>query len=220
MKKKSTSQSAFFNLRVLIGLFTVLAGVFLALVGFGAFSAQAQQQTSTQSVNSLIHLLPPGFDCSQISALGIDRQDNLRAGAILIACGQAQGGGASPAAGFSQFVQSLLAPAAYGTTDVNLITGADTGSHITQSETFAAANPDNPNEIVVAYNDSRGVFANPINISGASVSTDGGTTFTRLTRATGQSPFSNTFGDPVILYNRPSGVWFAIFLDAACGGQG
>ena len=62
MKKKSTSQSAFFNLRVLIGLFTVLAGVFLALVGFGAFSAQAQQQTSTQSVNSLIHLLPPGFD--------------------------------------------------------------------------------------------------------------------------------------------------------------
>src|SRR6266576_6503661 len=48
MKKKSTSQSAFFNLRVLIGLFVVLAGVFLALfatanpsiggLGFGAFS--------------------------------------------------------------------------------------------------------------------------------------------------------------------------------------
>ena len=38
MKKKSASQSAFFNLRVLIGLFIVLAGVFLALVGFGAFS--------------------------------------------------------------------------------------------------------------------------------------------------------------------------------------
>jgi hypothetical protein len=38
MKKKSASQSAFFNLRVLIGLFIVLAGVFLALVGSGAFS--------------------------------------------------------------------------------------------------------------------------------------------------------------------------------------
>jgi hypothetical protein len=38
MKKKSASQSAFFNLRVLIGLFVVLAGVFLALVGLGAFS--------------------------------------------------------------------------------------------------------------------------------------------------------------------------------------
>ena len=35
MKKKSASQSAFFNLRVLIGLFTILAGVFLALLGFG-----------------------------------------------------------------------------------------------------------------------------------------------------------------------------------------
>jgi hypothetical protein len=31
MKKKSTSQSAFFNLRVLFGLFVMLAGVFLAL---------------------------------------------------------------------------------------------------------------------------------------------------------------------------------------------
>src|SRR6266566_1256753 len=38
MKKKSASQSAFFNLRVLIGLFVVLAGVFLALLGPGAFS--------------------------------------------------------------------------------------------------------------------------------------------------------------------------------------
>ena len=44
----------------------------------------------------------------------------------------------------------------------------------------------------------------PINISGASVSTDGGTTFTRLTAANGQSPFDNTFGDPVVLYNKPS----------------
>ena len=32
MKKKSTSQSAFFNLRVLIGLFVALTGVSLALL--------------------------------------------------------------------------------------------------------------------------------------------------------------------------------------------
>jgi hypothetical protein len=37
MKKKST-QSAFVNMRVLIGLVVVLPGVFLALLGFGAFS--------------------------------------------------------------------------------------------------------------------------------------------------------------------------------------
>jgi hypothetical protein len=218
MIKKSTSQSAFFNVRVLIGLFTALAGVFLALLGTGAFSVQAQQKARIIT-NSLDPLVPNGFDCSQIRALGFDKQDNLRAGAIRIACGEAQGGSAS---NFAELMQQLFAatPLAYGTTDVNLITGADTGQHITQSETFSWRNVDNPNEIVVTYNDSRGVAVNPINISGASVSTDGGTTFTRLTRANGQSPFSNTFGDPVALYNKPTQTWFAIFLDAACGGQG
>src|SRR5207253_3484601 len=102
----------------------------------------------------------------------------------------------------------------------NLITGTQTSPNITQSETFTASNPDNPLQIVVAYNDSRGRNAVPTNISGASVSTDGGTTFTRLTGANGQSPFSNTVGDPVILYNRPTATWFTIWLDGGCGGQG
>jgi S-layer family protein len=44
MKKKSTSQSAFFNVRVLIGLFVFMAGVFLALVSFGGFSSVFAQK--------------------------------------------------------------------------------------------------------------------------------------------------------------------------------
>jgi hypothetical protein len=111
-------------------------------------------------------------------------------------------------------------PLAYGAADVNLITGTETSPNITQSETYSTANPDNPDQIVVAYNDSRGRNASPINISGASVSTDGGATFTRLTNASGQSPFSNTVGDPVLLYNKPSGTWFTIWLDGGSGGQG
>src|SRR2546430_2376030 len=218
MKKKSASQSAFFNLRVLIGLFIVLAGVFLALLGLGAFSAQAQQNYTITSTDPLV---PGGFDCSRIHELGIDKQENMRAGAIMIFCGQAQGGAASSFGGFSQFIQKLLpAPLAYGTTDVDLITGTETYPNITQSETFTAANPDNPNQIVVAYNDSRGRNASPINISGASVSTDGGNTFVRLTAATGQSPFANTEGDRVILYIRPAGTWYTVWLDVGCGGQG
>src|SRR5437867_2410794 len=204
MKKKSTSRSAFFTVRVLIGLFIALAGVFLALAGFGTFSAITASSAQAQQKHKIINIqsLPPGFDCSTIHEKGIDKMENLGAGLIMIACGEAQGGSASPAGTFSQFVQQLLpAPLAYGATDVDLVTGTETSPHITQSETYTAANPDDPNQIVVAYNDSRDVFLNPINISGASVSTDGGNTFTRITTAAGHSPFSNTLGDPVALYN-------------------
>src|SRR5882724_885984 len=229
MKKNSTSQSArarrslgeggFFNLRILIGLFTVLAGVFLALLGFGAFSAQAQQYNVTTT--SIDPLVPAGFDCSRIEELGIDKQENMRAQAIMIFCGRAEGGAASPSGTFSQVVQQLLpAPLAYGASDVDLVTGAETSPNVTQSETFTTVNPENANQIVVAYNDSRGRNVSPINISGASVSTDGGTTFTRVTLASGQGPFSNTVGDPVILFNGPTDTWYTVWLDGACGGQG
>ncbi len=171
MKKKSTSQSAparrnlgeggFFNLRVLFGLFIALAGVSLALAGFGAFSVQAQQQKYKITTTSTDPLVPAMIDCSKITELGIDRQENLRAGAIMIYCGLSEGGKAAPGHAFSKLVQSLMAPLAYGDTDVDLITGTESFPNVTQSETFTTANPDNPDQIVVAYNDSRGRNANP-----------------------------------------------------------
>ena len=138
--------------------------------------------------------------------------EGLRAGLIMIACGEATGGSASPYPAFSQLLNSATAPLAYGATDVDLVTGTETSPHIIQSETYSTANPDNPNEICVAFNDSRG--ANVSNFSGISCSTDGGTTFTRVSTAGGQSPFANTFGDPVVLYNKPTGTWFTVWLDA------
>jgi len=61
MKKKSTSKSAparrslgeggFFNSRVLVGLFVMLAGILLALLGFGTFS-NASAQANVGSTNS------------------------------------------------------------------------------------------------------------------------------------------------------------------------
>lgn len=228
---KAQLQSALFSLRVLIGLFVLLAGVFLALAGLGVFSAltasmaQAQQKHKIVT-NSKGPLVPNGFDCSKIHELGIDKQMNFRAGAIMIACGHAQGGGtyttspASPLGALTQFIRKLFSPLAYGGTDVDLITGTETYPHINQSETFSWGNPDNPDQIVVAYNDSRGITAMPPNGSGASVSTDGGTTFTRLTAANGQSPFLNTGGSPVVLYNRPTGTWYTVWGDGICGGLG
>src|SRR5215510_2259296 len=227
MKKKSASQSAFFNPRVLIGLCIVLVGVVLALVVSGAGRAAAQGIIQSMAKGKIIThstdpLVPVGFDCSTIREKGIDKQENFRAGAIMIACGESPGVSTSTSTlgPIGRLIKKLLAPLAFGAADVNLVTGTDTGTNIVQSETFTTANPDNPNQIVVAYNDSRGRNANPINISGASVSTDGGTTFTRLTQANGQSPFANTLGDPVILYNKPSGTWFTIWLDGGSGGQG
>ena len=52
MKKKSTSKSAFFNFRVLIGLFVVLAGVFLALLSFGFFSSAKAQSRKVDNGNA------------------------------------------------------------------------------------------------------------------------------------------------------------------------
>src|SRR5438067_9050098 len=231
MKKKSTSQSAFFNLRVLVGLFIALAGVSLALLATakpavrGASAKRVvapspgKYKVTTQS--SADPLVPVAFDCSRIRQLGIDKQENLRAGAIMIHCGQFKGSkSSSHSKAFSKVVQDLTAPLAFGSTDVDLITGTESFPNVTQSETFTTANPDDPNQVVVAYNDSRGRNFTPINISGASVSNDGGLTFTRLTKANGQSPFDNTLGDPVLLYNKPSGTWFTVWLDVGCGGQG
>jgi hypothetical protein len=231
MKKKSTSQSAFFNLRVLVGLFVGMTGISLALFGAnpfgranapsGAAGVKAQKTYKVATRSSIDPLVPAMVDCSRIRQRGMDRQENLRAGAIMIFCGLAEGGKASPyGKAFSKLVHDLTAPLVFGGTDVNLITGTESSPNITQSETFSTANPDNPNQIVVAYNDSRGRNFNPINISGASVSNDGGVTFTRLTKANGQSPFDNTFGDPVVLYHKPSGTWVTVWLDGACGGQG
>ena len=126
MKKKSASRSAFFNLRVLIGLFVVLTGVFLALAGLGTFSASAfspakAQHKKTKILN--IPGLPPGFDCSKIHELGIDRMEGLRWGRIMIACGESPRGSASPGNTLVKLAQKLLpVPLAYGATDVDLVT--------------------------------------------------------------------------------------------------
>src|SRR5882724_6290561 len=169
MKKKSGSQSAFFNLSVLIGLFMVLAGVFLALLGFGTFSGITASSVQAQQRHKIIDIqgLPPGFDCSTIYEKGFHKMESLRAGLIMIACGEAQGGGSgSSGSAFSRLIQKLEAPLAYGAADVDLITGTEKPHNIIQSETYSTANPDNPDQICVAFNDSRSAASN--NFSGVS----------------------------------------------------
>ena len=66
-----------FNLCILTGLLIALAGVVLALLGFGTFAVRAA--SATQAVQNYIGksidpLVPPGFDCSKIHELGVDKQ--------------------------------------------------------------------------------------------------------------------------------------------------
>jgi len=60
MKKKSTSQSAFFNLRVLIAALFCLAGIAVALFGTGAFSSAFAQGKGTRNNNSTKNQASPG----------------------------------------------------------------------------------------------------------------------------------------------------------------
>jgi len=126
---KRTAQSAFFNLRVLIGLLITRTGVIVALLSFWAFTVPAasitQARQSHTTTNLIDPFIPAGFDCSKIHELGIDKQVNLRAGAIMIACGLSEGGIPFHGSGVSRFVQKLMAPVSYGGLDVDLITGPE-----------------------------------------------------------------------------------------------
>ena len=121
MKKKSNSQSAFFNLRVLIGLFIAMAGISLALLAtanpsrfVGTTSSHPQTAQMPQKYNPLarsanLQILPPGFDCSKIHRLGYDTMENFRAHLIMVACGVEPKGKLSPATAFSKAGQKSVA---------------------------------------------------------------------------------------------------------------
>src|SRR5262249_17691425 len=181
MKKKSASHSAFFNPRVLLGVLIVLAGVSLALLaanpfGRGSVARGGGTQPGQPAAPPIdVSALPPGFDCSQVFNLGINRQDNQRAGLIMIECGYmqpaspVQGSRVFGTGGLSQWIQKLLPePLFIGGADVDVILPDAAFPKVTQSESMSWCHG---NTCVVNYNDSRtsgGCY------SGLSYSTDGG----------------------------------------------
>ena len=226
MKKKSASKSAFFNLRVLIGLCIALAGISLALVGLDAFAVNSAPVKIRNHIITASNdpLVPVGFDCSTIEEMGIDKMEDFRAGAIMIACGSRRECGLASVGGFFQRISPRLPKnyscRLYGAADVDLITGTETSPNIIQSETYTSANPDNPN---------RSLWLSTIHAAARPVPSISPAyrpplMAARLSpgslNASGHGPFANTDGDPVILYNKPTQTWFTVWLDTACGGQG
>src|ERR1043166_5886290 len=225
MKKKSSASPAFFNLRVLIGLFIITTGLSLALLAANPFgrgaSAGAGGGQAPQTYNPAgrfidVSALPPGFDCSQIQAFHIDTQENFRAGLIMKACGLMEGdstpsGSTFSSSLFSRLVKSLLPELGGPDSDVILPDGSY--PRTVQSESMEWGN--GAGTWVVNYNDSR---TNPSCYSGLSYSSDNGATW-----HAGQplcSGHGTNFGDPIVVYNAHLAMWFAGDLVTGCGGQG
>ena len=128
----------------------------------------------------------------------------------MIACGEAQGGSASPYGPFAQLVHQLTAPLAYGGTDVNLITGAETSPNITQSETFTWLTRITPTRSSSPTTTHEAAIATPsISLAHRSPPTAAPPSLASPQAPTVKGPFENTFGDPVVLYNKPTSTWFA-----------
>ncbi|MBZ5704282.1 MAG: hypothetical protein LAN63_02935 [Acidobacteriia bacterium] len=169
----------------------VLPALLLAACTLQPTSAQAQM-TSV------------GIDCSQIQALGILKQDNMRAGRVLIDCGLVQGGRAAAPGD---------APPAPPNIRVSNRTCTN-AQNCTKSESMVWASSVDPT-IVVNYNDH-----NANQYSGTSYSTDGGAHFTEILPPPFAAGHGTNFGDPIVVFNAKLGTWFAGDLATGCGGQG
>jgi len=109
------------RLRFVLALFSCVA---IANLAQKPASGQAgQRQPGPKIVD--------GVDCSQLAALGIDKQANLRAGAIRVACGIEAPGTAGPVSSANE-PPSPLGPY----TNVDVVTGPETYPHVTQSESM------------------------------------------------------------------------------------
>jgi hypothetical protein len=147
------------------------------------------------------------FDCSMVDMYHLEKQTNLLAAMRLAECGRlpkASVGQATSASSVEEAARKVLAPLLYGGADINVVTGLE---NRTQS---SPAIWSNGQTVVVGYVDGRGSSSNAV---GASVSTDGGATFTRLTiTTTGHSPFRYFLDHPAVLYHAPTGFWLLASL--------
>ena len=161
---------------------------------------------------ALAQMTSTGIDCSQIAALHLLQQDNMRAGLALMECGvlprpDAVGSGNEVSGDAPQPPNILVSNRS-----------CSSGSTCTKSENmvFHSAKAGD-STVVVNYNDSNGQGTD---YSGTSYSTDGGKTFTEIQPPPFGTGHGTNYGDPIVVYNLKLGKWFAGDLATGCGGQG
>jgi len=163
-----------------------------------------------QPASAAAQMTSVGVDCSKIHELGIEKQDNMRAGLILIECGLVQGGHPSGIAG------EPITPAAPPNVRASN-RACSSSTSCTKSESNAWASTKNPKQIVVNYNDSAG---NGSSYTGTSYSSDGGVTFHEIQPPPFLNGHGTNYGDPIVVFNSKLNMFFAGDLATACGGFG
>jgi hypothetical protein len=179
----------------------VAALLSIGLLAAGAGSVQAQAQANPRDP-----FLVESFNCADIAAFSIEKQENLRAGAILEKCLGIKSE-ASQERGDSG--GSSEAPNAYGGPDVN-VHPSNSAAIQSESQSWKFGTT-----IVVTYNDLSGGSTGK-----GSFSTDGGVTFARIPGDPFGVGHGTNFGDPGIVYDALHTKWVAAFLASGCGGQG
>jgi hypothetical protein len=156
-----------------------------------------------------------GIDCSQISALNLLKQDNMRAGLTLIECGIVQGGQRLGGG-------DIEYPAPPNILVSNRSCSSPTACTKSESMVWAhpvcAAGPGTSGVIVVAFNDHDTTMSNTY--GGVSASTDCGLTFNEIEPNPVATGHAQNFGDPIVVYNKKLAMWFTGDLVTGCGGQG
>ena len=170
----------------------------LAALTLGPSLAQAQMTTT-------------GIDCSQIAALHLLEQENMRAGLALMECGVIP----RPDVDVDGDAMDNDAPQPPNVLVSNR--SCTSGSSCTKSESMVYKSTRvGDNTIVVNYNDHNGN-----GYSGTSYSTDGGQTFTEIEPAPFASGHGTNYGDPIVVFNSKLNMWFAgDLVSGGCGGQG
>jgi hypothetical protein len=214
LKKKSTSQSAFFNLRVLTASLFCLVGIFMVLLALGIYSdsAKAQGTTPAQPTSgrpTVVRMVGPVHLDRDLRSLPYIPQSPEIEERRLTRHSRPETGGPPPISGFARFqslLEEVLAPVPAMQGPVLTFDGmnaAQSGCSCLPPDSDGDVGPDHYVNVV---NSSIKIFdksGNPLN--GAN-----GTTFNSFFSALGNStPCGNNqnSGDPFVFYDHMANRW-------------
>jgi hypothetical protein len=177
------------------------------MLGYSALPVLLLLASVLHPAKAAAQMTSVGIDCSQIHALGIMQQENLRAGRVLIECGLVRGGRPGTVD------RQPVAPPNIRVSN----RPCSTAQSCTKSESMVWASTKNDQHVVVNYNDSNGTGSS---YTGTSYSFDGGAHFKEIQPPPFSSGHGTNFGDPIVVFNSKLNEWFAGDLVSGCGGQG